>query len=413
MHFSTLVVSPLVAASIVQAACTNGKKGHRRHHAKIVPTTTDTSSGSAYTQALAVNPKQDNNSWSGTWSSSSDSDSSSTDSWSSATSTAVASASSSTSTSSSSTSTTGYSLSGIKKNGIYVGMLPDDGSGGGTATTMAALNSALGMQGAAQGWYAQAQSGVAFDGSQLLPRMADIKASGGVFQPAVMPTGGWGGLTASDNSQAVNICNVMKKFTDEGIEVWLRFAHEVNYYQTDGTYTGNAADFKAGWAAVAAACKSIAPEVKMWFTPNVADLAQYDEYYPDDPSTVDIIGIDWYPSDATTSFVDGVQPFHDKYTSSTTKFAQGETGLAQAGSISDRLTWLTQMTSSATASALPNLISISWFNYYKGYEFRIVDVTGQSAVSHPSLFRLPYELLTSSSFADHLLPLIISLGAHS
>jgi hypothetical protein len=50
-----------------------------------------------------------------------------------------------------------------------------------------------------------------------------------------MPTGGWQGLTASDNSQAVNIAKVMKQFTDEGIEVWLRFAHEVNWYQTDGT----------------------------------------------------------------------------------------------------------------------------------------------------------------------------------
>ncbi|KAK4702132.1 chloride channel 3/4/5, partial [Phenoliferia sp. Uapishka_3] len=261
----------------------------------------------------------------------------------------------------SASTSTGYSLRGIQKNGIYVGLLPDDGSGGGKSTNMAALNSALGMQGAAQGWYAQAQNGVAFDGAQLLARLNDVKASGGVFQPAVMPTGGWGGLTAKDNSQAVNICNVMKKFTDEGIEVWLRFAHEVNYYQTDGTYTGNAADFKAGWAAVAAACKYIAPEVKMWFTPNVAEDWQYDEYFPDDHSTVDLIGIDWYPQDAGTSFVDGVQSFHDKYTSSTIKFAQGETGLAQEGSLGERIQWLTTMTSAATASALPNLICISYW----------------------------------------------------
>lgn len=38
-----------------------------------------------------------------------------------------------------------------------------------------------------------------------------------------MPTKGWAGLTASDNSQAKAIAAVMKKFTDEGIEVWLRF----------------------------------------------------------------------------------------------------------------------------------------------------------------------------------------------
>lgn len=39
-----------------------------------------------------------------------------------------------------------------------------------------------------------------------------------------MPTGGWWGLTASDNQQAVAICKVMKKFTDAGVETWLRFA---------------------------------------------------------------------------------------------------------------------------------------------------------------------------------------------
>ena len=38
-----------------------------------------------------------------------------------------------------------------------------------------------------------------------------------------MPTNGWTGLTASDDSQAKAIAAVMKKFTDEGIEVWLRF----------------------------------------------------------------------------------------------------------------------------------------------------------------------------------------------
>jgi hypothetical protein len=30
---------------------------------------------------------------------------------------------------------------------------------------------------------------------------------------------------------------------------------------------------------------------QMWYTPNVASEDQYDEYYPDDPSTVDLIGM--------------------------------------------------------------------------------------------------------------------------
>lgn len=131
---------------------------------------------------------------------------------------------------------------------------------------MAQINSWTNSKSAFYGYYAQAQSGSTFTGGQITSVLSDVKASGAIFQPAIMPTGGWQGLTASDNSQAVNIANVLKQFTDEGIEVWLRFAHEVNWYQTDGTYSGNSDDFKAGWAAVSAALDSIAPDVKMFFT---------------------------------------------------------------------------------------------------------------------------------------------------
>jgi hypothetical protein len=65
--------------------------------------------------------------------------------------------------------------------------------------------------------------------------MDDIKACGSIFQPAVMPTKGWTGLTADNNPQALSIATIMEKFTDEGIEVWLRFAHEVNWYQCKWT----------------------------------------------------------------------------------------------------------------------------------------------------------------------------------
>lgn len=47
-----------------------------------------------------------------------------------------------------------------------------------------------------------------------------------------------------------------------------------SYYQEDGTYQGGVQDFKEGWDAVAKACREIAPEVKMWYTPNVAPLSQ-------------------------------------------------------------------------------------------------------------------------------------------
>lgn len=37
----------------------------------------------------------------------------------------------------------------------------------------------------------------------------------------------------------------------------------MNWYQSDGTYPGGVADFQEGWATVAAACRQIAPAVKV------------------------------------------------------------------------------------------------------------------------------------------------------
>lgn len=86
---------------------------------------------------------------------------------------------------------------------------------------------------------------------------------------------------------------------------------------------------------VYAALQDIAPAVKLWFTPNVSgalllrrwevprvaqtrtdtfrsaphqDESDYDSYFPDDPSTVALIGIDYYPSSLSdNSFLDKMQ----------------------------------------------------------------------------------------------------------
>lgn len=58
-----------------------------------------------------------------------------------------------------------------------------------------------------------------------------------------------------------------------------------------GVYSGGVADFQEGWAVVAAAIKQHAPAVKMYFTPNVAGMDQYDAYFPADASTVHVIGM--------------------------------------------------------------------------------------------------------------------------
>ncbi|GAA6038352.1 hypothetical protein JCM8097_007605 [Rhodosporidiobolus ruineniae] len=379
MHFTTFVTLASLAVSGASAATC---KGHRRHHSKIASAySSGSSSGSSSTkqvasaQATAVLAAQVQVGASV---------GSGTTSWSSkGSATASSSAASASSSSSSSSSSLGWGFGPLQKNGIYFGFLPDDGSGGGTSNSVSEINGRMGTNMAAQGWYAQAQSGTLFDGSQFKWRKDQI-LSGGVFQPAVMPTGGWWGLTEDDNQQAVAICNVMKEYTDEGVEVWLRFAHEVNYYQTDGTYQGGVDDFKEAWSVVAKACKQIAPSVKMWYTPNVASLDQYDEYFPDDASTVDLIGVDWYPKQTSDfDFANGsadMKKFHDKYCSDNgIKFAIGEIGLGQAATIAQRLAWAKNIMESGTD--MPHMVAVSWFNYYKDeYDYKIGYTDGDSIV---------------------------------
>ncbi|KAL7340612.1 glycoside hydrolase superfamily [Rhodotorula toruloides] len=258
---------------------------------------------------------------------------------------------------------------GISRNNIGIGFLPDYKN-----QDMAKINSALGIKSSYYGWYAQLPESGDWDGAQLLSQMNDIKACNCIFQPAVMPTKGWRGLTASDNSQAKAIAKVMKKFTDEGIEVWLRFAHEVNWYVTDGTYQGGVQDFKPAWAEVA---KAVAdnPKVRMFFTPNVAgSLQDYVNWMPDDLSTIHYLGIDYYPKDASQRFVDIVKPLYDKYCADgNILFAMGETGTPWSATIDERLAWLDQLTSAATAKAMPYYVGISWFNYDKETNFYLYD----------------------------------------
>jgi hypothetical protein len=45
-----------------------------------------------------------------------------------------------------------------------------------------------------------------------------------------MPVYGWGGLTSDDDTQALQTVKVLQQFVDAGIEVYLRFGHEMVSY---------------------------------------------------------------------------------------------------------------------------------------------------------------------------------------
>lgn len=68
-----------------------------------------------------------------------------------------------------------------------------------------------------------------YDGYELLEEYDDVITSGAVFVPSVMPVlnSGFSGITPDVASQ---VATVMRKFTDKGVVVWLRFGHEMNWY---------------------------------------------------------------------------------------------------------------------------------------------------------------------------------------
>lgn len=151
-------------------------------------------------------------------------------------STATNSTSSSSTSKSSSSSSLGVSwdsLNGYLTTGNLVfGFLPDDGSGGGKAESLSQINAMMPGKSVFYGRYAQASSGKTFDGSQLYQVLDDVKKTGSILAASVMPAGSWYGFTKSDNHQAVAIAKVCKDIQENhGIEVWLRFAHEMNWYQ--------------------------------------------------------------------------------------------------------------------------------------------------------------------------------------
>ncbi|KAJ3908780.1 glycoside hydrolase family 26 protein [Lentinula edodes] len=260
-----------------------------------------------------------------------------------------------------SSSTFNLPSDGLKtKNGVPFGFLPDVSA----QTTMAEINKAVGMSPASTyGWYAQI-TGSSWDGSQLLSQKQDIIDSKAVLIPAVMPTVD---MSAIDSNVASQVASVLKQSTNEGVEVWLRFAHEVNYYITSGTYHGDVDSYQTAWANIAAAVKDN-PKIKMFWCPNWADASSLAEWFPKDSSTVDIVGMDAYPKSQQT-FDEVYGSFYTAFAEKYNKpFAIGETGPG-IGDDTLKEYWLKQI-AEVDVQKYPLYVAGCWFEYYKGDDFR-------------------------------------------
>ena len=249
----------------------------------------------------------------------------------------------------------------LKKNGIAVGWLPEAVSDFKTITTN------LGSPGCYFGQYSQITS-TTYDDSQLTQVSTD-DIQGAIFIASVQP---WIPFTQVDSSVASQVAASMKKFTDQGIEVYLRFGHEMNWYATpEGKdYHGTAPDFVIAWKNIAAAVADN-PKVSMFWSPNNAggDSSKLTAWWPG-PETVDIVGIDIYPK-SHVSFSDAYKDFHGTFAKAYDKpFIIGETGYSSS-SDDDKTYWLEQLSSPEAKSSLSNYVGFSWFEYNKEQKFYV------------------------------------------
>lgn len=234
--------------------------------------------------------------------------------------------------------------------------------------------------------------------------MSDVVSSGAVFVPAVMPTG----VTFSqiDSTVAQQIATVLEKFTSQGVEVWLRFAHEVNYYVQAGgsngepeypggckrryahlhiiifkpflTTTTAQADFITAWQTVHAAVASN-PKILMFWCPNDDTTSEPVAGWWPGADYVDIVGMDVYPG-AGATFASVYGTFYADYASTYNKhFCIGETGAANGGSVANKEAWVTQL-ANTDVSTYPCYKAATWFEFDKGGDdFRIIQ--GQSSAT--------------------------------
>ena len=289
----------------------------------------------------------------------------------------------STGTSSTGNTTTGGSISNGKitlpvgcqsVNGIGFGWLPDYNG----ASLAADENAVDNKNPCFAGYYGQTGLPGWNGGAQITDNIADAQSGGKpypIFIASVMPQGTPFDQFTEGSTVVTEIASAMTKLTAAGFTVFLRFAHEMNYYDSEEggyVYTGSTEDFSNAWGVVSAAVKDI-PGVYMYWSPNYdssgEDLVS-SGWYPKSPqATVDIIGMDVYPSGGS-SFASEYQNFCQNWPS--IPFIIGETGSANGGSTTDKTAWLKELTGAAALQACPKYLGFSWFEYLKGgIDFRI------------------------------------------
>ncbi|GMM35723.1 hypothetical protein DASC09_030480 [Saccharomycopsis crataegensis] len=253
----------------------------------------------------------------------------------------------------------------LKQNNIGVGWLPDDDNG------YISIDTITNTTGPAcfYGLYSHFGADLSVSNSDILgDKLSDVKNSGAIAVLSMMPFSV--SLSGVTTEVAAQVALVVKEYTDQGITVLLRFAHEFNYYTTSGMFHGTSTDFKTAWINIYNAVKSN-PKVKMFWSPNnTQNTGSLAEWWPGD-DTVDVVGIDAYKTQSTDTFDSFYQEFYQAYSASKNlPFV-----IAETGTINDsyKAEWLKEL-ASQSQSKYSNYVGFSWFEYNKPSEgdFRVV-----------------------------------------
>ena len=193
------------------------------------------------------------------------------------------------------------------KNGIGIGWIPDSESGSSLTTIISALG---GVKPCWAGYYAHI-TGSTWDGSELTSQVAQVKAGGPPYPIMIASVQPYIEFSAVP-AMASQFTTVMNELTSQGLTGWLRFAHEMNYYDSSAAgyqYKGTSQEFSTAWGAVSDAVKDN-PNVLMFWSPNAATASnlQSEGWYPSS-GDIDVIGIDVYSKGATQTFADAYGDF--------------------------------------------------------------------------------------------------------
>ncbi|EST08619.1 Glycoside hydrolase, superfamily [Kalmanozyma brasiliensis GHG001] len=313
-------------------------------------------------------------------------------------------------------------------NGVTLGFYPDEGDAGGTTSYLSDLNNALALSWpaghhtmpvptiAVVGWYAQTYPGEEFTGFQLMPLVDDItrehtrchRRTRFVYEASVMPFQSWTGYTPENDIKAKEVAQVMQTMLERSragdefaiAEIRLRFGHEMNYYISSGLYpppttADRGWDYRTAFTAVALACRDLAPQyrerIKLFWCPNIASTssgaeAEYDTFLPP-LEHIDYVGIDYYCPAAgnldASDFVRKMKRVHDRYASKDRPFVLGETGLQfdppKEVEMDAKMRWLEVVTGKEARKRLPWMIGLSWFNYEKDRDYRLLWIKREEA----------------------------------